>query len=370
MNHTVSKSSGFLYTTILKPVFFAFDPESVHNLMVRFGTQLGRVRLTRWLLKSLWAYEHPSLVTQLNGVTFPNPIGLSAGFDYNGELTDVLPALGFGFHTIGTITLHPYAGNPRPRLVRLPRSQALLVNKGLKNRGARAIIANLKKRPFTIPVGISIASTNQHFANEKAQLNDITTCFKLFEKSPLNHAYYELNISCPNTFGGEPFTTPSKLARLMVQMDKLKLQRPLFVKMPIDQGRAETLALLKTLARHKVQGVIFGNLTKDKANPAVHPDDRKTWLRHKGNVSGQPTRARSTQLIRLTRRQFGHRFTIIGTGGIFTAEDAREKLAAGADLLQLITGLIYKGPQVIGAINAELAEHRPRRRVTVSRVKN
>jgi dihydroorotate dehydrogenase len=139
-------------------------------------------------------------------------------------------------------------------------------------------------------------------------------------------------------------------------MDQLQLQRPLYVKMPIDQSWEATLALLNVLKKHAVQGVIFGNLTKDKTNPLVHPEDRKIWRQHKGNVSGKPTWKRSNKLIRLTREQFGSRFTIIGTGGIFNGQDAQEKMVAGADIVQLITGMVFKGPQVIGRINYHLAE--------------
>ena len=126
--------------------------------------------------------------------------------------------------------------------------------------------------------------------------------------------------------------------------------------MPIDQSEKETLALLSMLAKHNVRGVIFGNLTKDKTNPAVHPEDRKVWLTRKGNLSGKPTWQRSNNLVALTRNHFGTRFTIIGTGGIFSGEDALQKLEAGADLIQLITGMIYEGPQVIGKINRYIAE--------------
>ena len=355
MNSLLSATTHVLYTYLLKPIFFLFDPESVHNQNVLAGKTLGKIPFAKKCIDWMWAYHNPKLTKTLDGITFPNPVGLSAGFDYNGDLSDILPSVGFGFHTIGTITLQSYAGNHPPRLGRFPRSRALLVNKGLKNAGATAIIKKLKKCRFEIPTGISIASTNQHFASEKKQIEDIFECFYLFETSHLRHAYYELNISCPNTFGGEPFTSSARLERLMKKMDQLDLSRPLYIKMPIDQSEKETLALLSMLAKHNVRGVIFGNLTKDKTNPAVHPEDRKVWLTRKGNLSGKPTWQRSNNLVALTRNHFGTRFTIIGTGGIFSGEDALQKLEAGADLIQLITGMIYEGPQVIGKINRYIA---------------
>ena len=355
MNSLLSATTHVLYTYLLKPIFFQFDPEFVHNQTVQSGKILGKISVAKNCIEWMWAYHNPVLTKTLDGITFPNPVGLSAGFDYNGDLSNILPAIGFGFHTIGTVTLKSYAGNPPPRLGRFPRSHALLVNKGLKNAGAIAIIKKLRKCRFEIPMGISIASTNQHFNSEKEQIDDIVECFYLFETSHLHHAYYELNISCPNTFGGEPFTSPIRLERLMKKMDQLNLSRPLYIKMPIDQSEKETLALLKMLAKHNVQGVIFGNLTKDKTNPAVHPEDRKVWLTRKGNLSGKPTWQRSNTLVAFTRKHFPTRFTIIGTGGIFSGADALQKLVAGADLVQLITGMIYEGPQLIGDINRCLA---------------
>jgi dihydroorotate dehydrogenase len=356
MQTFLSNTTHYVYKNFLKPRFFLRDPEDMHNQNVRLGQALGKIAPLRIMVDWLWAYHNPVLNKTIDGITFPNPIGLSAGFDYNGKLTGILPSVGFGFHTIGTVTLHSYEGNPRPRLGRFPRSQALLVNKGLKNDGAEQVIKRLEKCTFQIPTGISIASTNKPFTSEKEQIEDIVECFKLFEKSKVKHAYYELNISCPNTFGGEPFTSAERLKQLMKSIDQLKLTRPLYVKMPIDHTQKETLAMLEVLARHNTHGVIFGNLTKDKNNPAVHPIDRKMWKLRKGNLSGKPTWERSNTLVLLTRKHFKDRFTIIGTGGVFSGRDARYKINFGADLIQLITGMIYEGPQVIGSINQYLAE--------------
>ncbi len=345
---------ALVYAVILKRIFFLLDPENVHNLMTRVGAVMGQFWLMRKLNSVVFAYYSPQLATTHNGITFPNPVGLSAGFDYNGNLTQILPAVGFGWHTIGTVTLEPYAGNPQPRLGRFPNSKALLVNKGLKNLGAHQIIKNLQPLEFSIPVGISIASTNRLFSTTKEQIMDIMSCFALFEKSQVKHRYYELNISCPNTFGGEPFTTPDRLEVLLSALDTVKIQRPIYVKMPIDQSEKETLALLAVLDKHTVAGVILGNLTKDKNNPAVAKEDLSNWKQQKGNLSGKPTFDRSNTLIALTKKHYRKRFTIIGTGGIFSPEDAQLKLKLGADLVQLITGMIYVGPQLIGSINRNL----------------
>ncbi len=345
-----------LYRWILKPFFFMRDPEEVHNMMTTMGAWMGQFGWTKALSSMAFAYYNPALRTTHNGITFPNPVGLSAGFDYNGNLTQILPSVGFGWHTIGTVTFEAYAGNTKPRLGRFPNSQALLVNKGLKNLGAREIIQHLEPLRFAIPVGISIASTNKLFSDTKAQIMDIVSCFALFEKSTVAHQYYELNISCPNTFGGEPFTTPGRLELLLNALEKLKIKKPIYVKMPIDQSENETLELLDVMNKYSIAGVILGNLTKDKTNPAVTPEDAAQWKTQKGNLSGKPTFDRSNTLIALTKEHYGKRFTIIGTGGIFSPEDAQHKMKLGADLVQLITGMIYVGPQLIGSINRKLAD--------------
>jgi dihydroorotate dehydrogenase len=266
-----------------------------------------------------------------------------------------LPEVGFGFITIGTITLEPYAGNPKPRLGRFPKSKALLVNKGLKTIGARAVISKLKNLTFTVPIGISIGATNRAYKNSQEQIDNYYQCFQLFEESKVSHSYYELNISCPNTFGGEPFTTISRLDKLLTTLNKLKISRPVYIKMPIDLSEEDILNLLNASQKYRfISGVIFGNLTKDHNNPHVHPDDSKLWAKSIGNLSGAPTFHRSNQLIALTKKHFAKRFTIIGCGGIFSTQDAQTKLDLGADLVQLITGMIYQGPQLIVEINRSL----------------
>ncbi len=346
---------GFLYQNLVKPIFFMLDAEFVHDTMTLKGRVLGALTITRAITAVAFSFQHSILGKTVDGIYFPNPVGLSAGFDYDGHLSGILPSVGFGFHTIGTATLGMYEGNEPPRLGRFPDSKALLVNKGLKTMGIPALIGRLEKQHFTIPTGISIASTNAKFEDAKAQILDIMQSFVACERSSLKHSYYELNISCPNTFGGEPFTSPDRLDLLLECIDKLHLSRPLYIKMPIDQSERETTDLLAVADKHSVQGVIFGNLTKDKSNPSVIPADKRSWETRTGNLSGKPTWERSNKHIAITKKVYGNRFTIIGTGGIFSGEDALEKMRLGADLVQLITGMIFQGPQLIGSINRTIA---------------
>lgn len=344
----------WLYRIFGKPLFFLFDPETVHNTMVKLGAFAGSNIVTKYLLSANLGFQTPLTERRFAGINFPNVVGLSAGYDYNGDLTKTLASVGFGWHTIGTVTLEPYEGNKKPRLTRFPLSKSILVNKGLKNIGAQAIIAKLAGINFQIPTGISIGSTNKAFASDTEQIMDIVQCFRLFEASQMRHAYYELNISCPNTHGGEPFTTSKRLEILLKAVDAVAT-KPIFVKLPIDLPDQDFMSLLAVCSRHQVAGIIIGNLTKDKQNPDVHPSERDKWQGLPGNLSGRPTFKRSNRLIALANKQYGKRFVIVGTGGIFTAADAVAKLDAGADLVQLITGMIYQGPQLIGQINRHLA---------------
>lgn len=339
------------YKYILKPIFFLFNPTTVHNTMISLGSILGSHKITKRISSTLFSFNHKLLSNNYAGIHFPNSIGLSAGFDYNGDITDISSDVGFGFHTIGTVTLYPYDGNAHPQLVRLPKSKSILVNKGLKNIGAKKIIEKLEKKHFSIPVGISIASTNKNYPTIQKQIADIVSCFILFEKSKVNHSYYELNISCPNTFGGEPFTTKERLTLLINALKKLNLQRPVFVKMPIHLTNPETKIILRILDKSFVRGVIFGNLSKDKNSQLIEKSEKSVVQKYQGNLSGKPTFERSNELITLTKKLYKDRFVIIGTGGIFTPEDAALKLQLGADLVQLITGMIFTGPQLIGKIN-------------------
>jgi dihydroorotate dehydrogenase len=347
------KFNKFTYKP-LKKILFLQDAEKVHDRFMNLGEKLGNTFPSKALTSFLFSYHNPMLEQEILKIKFPNPIGLAAGFDYEARLTQILPEVGFGHHTIGSITFDKYEGNAPPRLGRLPKSRSLLVNKGLKSTGTKKVLANLKGKEFHIPLGISVAKTNCTLtASEKEGIKDYVKSFKLIKSSGLGD-YYELNISCPNAFGGEPFTTPKKLSALLKEIDALRLKKPLFIKMPIDLSIPKTSALLKVANKHNVQGLIFGNLTKDRKNPALNKEELKKI--GKGNFSGLPTRERSNKLIKFAYSKYHSRFVIIGCGGVFTVEDAYEKIKLGASLIQLITGMIYNGPGTISEINHGLVK--------------
>lgn len=346
---------GILYTHLFKKILFLFDPEQVHETITSTSAFFGSIPIMHSIAGYAFDYKNPVLRQKISEITFQNPVGLAAGFDYEGQLTQILPRAGFGYQSIGTITNLPYAGNPRPMLGRLPKSRSLMVNKGFKNPGANTIIDRLNKNTFTIPVGISIGQTNSKKGlTQKEAVADIIACFTKFEKSQLSISYYELNISCPNLNGNVSFYPPKELETLLKAIDTLQITTPIFVKMPIDQTNKQTQAMLEVIAKHSPVGVIFGNLQSDKNNKAFVQSEVSQFPI--GKFSGKPTYNRSNELIRLTYKKYKKRFVIIGLGGIFSAEDAYEKIQSGASLVQLITGMIFQGPGLIAEINIQLAE--------------
>jgi len=326
--------------------------------MVKVGGTLQHAKVVRQLLQSSWAYQNESILAQtVAGIRFTNPVGLSAGFDKNFELPLLMKSIGFGFMEGGSLTYHQCDGNPRPWFYRLPKTKSLVVYAGLGNQGSRASIERLRSYPantFTnFPLNISIAKTNSPEAcSEKDAILDYVASLVALEHADLG-AMYTLNISCPNTFGGEPFTTPERLHHLLTATDNLHLTRPLFIKMPSDLPWEKFQKLVEIASTHEVAGLTISNLAKDRSKIELKDPLPDTV---KGNLSGKPTQALSDELIRRTYQAFPGRFIIIGVGGIFSAEDAYRKFQNGANLVELITGLVFEGPQLIGQINRGLVE--------------
>lgn len=344
-----------VYQTLVKPVLFKLDSEKVHVSTVRFGEILGTNERIKEILTDIYSQKKPSLSQNIAGINFSSPVGLSAGFDYEARLTQILAPLGFGFQSVGTITNLPFAGNPRPILGRLPISKSLIVNKGFKNLGADETIKRLSGKKFPIPVGISIGRTNsKDIATQSASIADIISAFVKFETAKLPNSYYELNISCPNLFGSVSFYPPKNLHELLTEIDKLRIKKPIFVKMPISESCSEIAKMIEIITFHSPVGIIIGNLQKDRST--INPDEAKKIENLKGGLSGKPTLKRSNELISLAYKNFGKRLIIIGCGGVFNAQDAFEKIIRGASLVQLITGMVFEGPQLISEINAGLAQ--------------
>jgi dihydroorotate dehydrogenase len=349
------KVYAWVYRNFTKKFLFLFDPEFVHDFITSVGGKIGNVGISRSVIKKLFYVKTRKLSQVYFGISFDNPVGLAAGFDYQAKLTNTLPLLSFGFQTIGTITNHPYEGNPKPRLGRLAKSRSLMVNKGFKNPGIKEIVKKLQKKEFKIPVGLSIGKTNstKHMAQVEA-IDDIVSAFKIAECSRVNFSYYELNISCPNLFGDVDFYPPENLRELLKAVTDLKLKKTLLIKMPIEKTDEQTMEMLDVITQFPVAGVIFGNLQKNRKDKSLNAEEVKRFP--VGNFSGKPTEQRSNELIELTYRNYGKKLIIIGCGGIFNAQDAYRKIKLGASLVQLVTGLIFEGPQLVAQINLDLKE--------------
>ena len=352
------KMLNWKYKKIIKPFLFMFDAETVHNRATSIGCLLGKTKIGKKITASLMKYENNALVQNMLGIEFKNPIGLSAGFDYDANLTKIVSDVGFGFATVGTVTNLAYAGNPKPRLGRLPISKSLLVNKGYKSVGADVIVKKLSNHIFDLPISISIGRSNSSLVDTlEKSIDDIIIAFSKFENQDIHNSYYEINISCPNLIHVKEevnFYNPNNLEKLLNRIDSLNLKKPVFIKMPITENDKDILTMIEVITKHNVQGVIFGNLEKNRKNPALNQDEVAKC--GKGNFSGKPCYSRSNELISLCYKNYKNKLLIIGCGGVFSAEDAYEKIKRGASLVELITGMIYEGPQLIGQINEGLVK--------------
>lgn len=348
---------GLIYRKIIKPILFKYPADDVHNFFLKTGNYFGSKNFIKKFIGKILIYKNSILNQKILGINFDNPVGLAAGFDYDADLIDILPSISFGFHTVGSVTYLPYAGNPAPMLGRLPKSKSLLVNKGFKSMGMDSVLKKINKREKKIPLGLSIGSTNQPYKKVEDMIEDIVHSFELAIKEDY-FDYFELNISCPNLINIESlkdkFDTPIGFGMLLNKLSYLNISKPLFIKMYSEKNKEETLVLCEVASNYKfIKGFIFSNLIKDRTNKEFDEEEIKNA--GKGNFSGKPTEKLANNLISAVYEKYKDRFTIIGCGGVFTGADAYEKIKRGATLIQMITGMIYNGPSQIGKINKELS---------------
>jgi dihydroorotate dehydrogenase len=310
--------------------------------------------LGRWIVGLFCAYKHPSLRTRVAGIDFKNPVGLAAGFDKDLHLTKIMPSVGFGFMEVGAVTRYPYEGNKGLRVARLPDDQSLIVYYGLKNIGAEEIEKKLQRLRFKIPVGLNIAKTNRADIKGALSTEDYAATYRI-----LAHyfSYVTLNVSCPNAQDGCLFQEPHLLDALLAAIAKEKIVGPIFLKISNHLTTDEVDGILAVTEKYNfVTGFVIGNLSKRREMlHLISPPEQLNAI-PEGGISGKPVKELSTKLIRYLYKKTKGKYVIIGLGGIFTAEDAYEKIKAGASLIQIITGLIYGGPQIVKEINKGLVE--------------
>ncbi len=337
-----------MYKLLLRPVLFLFDPERIHHFTFALLRILGSIPLAKNILRSLYTFNDPRLERELFGIKFRNPIGLAAGFDKDAKLIDELACLGFGFIEIGTLTPQPQAGNDKPRLFRLPEDQALINRMGFNNEGVVEAIDRLKKRKSTLIVGGNIGK-NKITPNDKA-VDDYSYCFEALYPYV---DYFVVNVSSPNTPGLRELQEKEPLRNLMLHVKKLSAQKaksspgeragkPVLLKIAPDLTPSQLDDIVEILLSTKTDGVIATNTTISR-DGLVTSEETVSNIGN-GGLSGRPLAKKSTEVISYLRSKLGKNYPIIGVGGIMSAEDAVEKIKAGADLIQVYTGFIYEGP--------------------------
>ena len=346
----------------IRPLIFLMEPEQAHYSLKRVGVFLGKFWITRKLTSALMNYKHKSLNITVDGIDYKNPVGLSAGFDKDGELTKIYPHMGFGLAELGSFTGEICPGNPGKRLFRMIKSKAIVVWYGLNNEGAETISKRLAGEDFgDLRVGINAANSNltPEFVL-KDSIADYLKTMKLFKDIG---DYYDVNISCPNTQDGEPFVDKKNLDKLLTAINKEIRpisDKPIYVKLAADMTLDEINIIVDACVEHKMDGVVCTNLAKPAHNSEHRPEEYPTvdgrLPKGKGAMSGLPLQRISTNVIRHVYRRTRGKLTIIGVGGIFTAKDAYEKITSGASLLHMITTMIFDGPQNINEINRGLVK--------------
>jgi len=342
-----------MYKLLIRPVLFLFPPESIHHFTFRVLNVAGKIPGMLKLLRALHEIESKSLERNLFGITFKNPVGLAAGFDKDAKLIDELAAFGFGFIEIGTLTPKPQPGNDKPRLFRLPKDQAVINRMGFNNQGVEIAVERLKNRKADVIVGGNIGK-NKITPNEKA-FEDYNKCFEALYP---HVDYFVVNVSSPNTPNLRELQEKEPLKKLLSEVKALSLAKekpkPVLLKIAPDLNDAQLNDVVEILLETKTDGVIATNTTISREG-LISESDQISGIGN-GGLSGKPLTKRSTEVISFLRSRLGPTYPIIGVGGIMSAQDAIDKLNAGADLVQIYTGFIYEGPGLIKAINKALIQ--------------
>jgi len=337
---------------LIKPLLFMMSPEKAHGFTFKMFKFLMKLPSIGGMIKNAYSFEHPDLETKVLGLKFKNPIGLAAGFDKNADFIHEFSSLGFGFIEIGTVTPHSQDGNPKPRLFRLPKDEALINRMGFNNRGATAVKHKLQKRPKNVIIGGNIGK-NKMTPNDMA-ISDYLICFK--EIYPFVD-YLVVNVSSPNTPELRQLQDQEPLEKLLtaiVKANKMKpMIKPILLKIGPDITDSMLDDILEIVARKEVDGIIATNTTTDREGLQTSKEELDEI--GDGGLSGKPLATKSEYIINFIRSR-NRTIPIIAVGGVMTPEDAIRKIEAGANLVQVYTGLIYKGPGLVKAINKALVE--------------
>ena len=335
-----------MYKLLIRPILFCFDPEQVHHFTFSLIRFLNKIPGFGKLFQSIYEVKNPKLEREVFGLKFKNPVGLAAGFDKDAKLYQELSNFGFGFIEIGTLTPKPQEGNPKKRLFRLKEDSAIINRMGFNNGGVLEAVERLKKNNGVL-IGGNIGK-NKNTPNEEA-VSDYEICFEaLFPHVD----YFVVNVSSPNTPNLRALQDKEPLTNLLQTLQNLNLQKPkqkpILLKIAPDLSNEQLLDIIDIVNETKIAGVIATNTTLSREGLQ---SENKSEM---GGLSGKPLTNRSTEVVRFLSEKSNKSFPIIGVGGIHSADDAMEKLNAGASLVQLYTGFIYEGPSLIKEINERI----------------
>lgn len=338
---------------LLKPILFLFTPEKAHKITTKLLHFVLAIPFGKFLIRSMFDYNDPQLSKEVFGLQFKNPVGLAAGFDKNAELIDDFTHLGFGFIEIGTLTPKSQPGNPAPRLFRLPQDEALINRMGFNNDGVDDAVKRLKSRKSKIIVGGNIGK-NKVTSNENA-LDDYLICFdKLYDYVD----YFVVNVSSPNTPGLRELQEKEPLMKLLKALQdenvKKDAPKPILLKIAPDLTESQLDDIISITKELNLDGLIVSNTTIDRSG--LDTSQEKVSAIGAGGLSGKPVFEKSNTVLKYIRKYLPD-VQIIAVGGIHSAQDAIEKIQAGANLIQIYTGLVYEGPALIKRINKELLKH-------------
>jgi dihydroorotate dehydrogenase len=340
-----------MYKMFIKPILFLFQPETIHHLVFKIIKFFCIIPSIPAIIRNVYVINDKRLERKLFGLTFPNPVGLGAGFDKDAKLYDELGYYGFGFVEIGTLTPKAQPGNDKPRMFRLPEDEGLINRMGFNNQGVDAAVIRLKNRKTKIIIGGNIGK-NKTTPNEDA-VSDYLICFEtLFDYVD----YFVVNVSSPNTPNLRALQDKEPLTNLLNRVQNLnskkKTPKPILLKIAPDLTNEQLNDIIDIVKSTKIDGVIATNTTISRENLKTPNSTLETI--GAGGLSGKPLTKRSTEVVKYLSDKSGNAFPIIAVGGIHTGEDAIEKLNAGASLVQIYTGFIYEGPGIVKRINKEI----------------
>ncbi len=336
-----------MYKVILRPLLFLISPEKIHEILVKTIKFFHFVPGFAWILKKIYCLENKSLEKEFIGLKFKNPVGLAAGFDKNASFFKEFSHFGFGFIEIGTVTPRAQPGNPKPRSFRLPKDRAIINRMGLNNLGVDEAVELLKNRGNNLIVGGNIGKNTATPAENSVE--DFVTCFeKLYDYVD----YFVINISCPNTGEIEKLQDQAVMEAIILEIVRRRAlkqhKKPVLLKISPDLNFDQIDEVLLIVEKYKIEGIVATNTTVKRSN-LITDNDYVSSLGY-GGLSGAPLMERSTEIIRYISEKTGGKLPVIGVGGIMSVDDAKEKLAAGAGLIQVYTGFIYNGPSFVKKI--------------------